>query len=262
VLPILVVVFSPDQISLMELYAIGVVGAITVNLGSCVFNKSLGLNWRERALMTATALILFAVELTLAKTKPNALFFIVCILLVGLSLRAYALKYEEAKVAAVSDQTVMMFKSAAQKAFSPVSTEASAIMVAARGITPVLRYAVEEAQLRKAPLYVLYVRAVAVNLPSAPTVAEKTRWQDDRQAAEIMYCVLELGHGTGVNVVPLYAVSEDPAATILDLAATLGVDFLMLGASHRRTLVHLLKGNTVTEVASQLPENIQLVIHG
>src|SRR5881394_2261415 len=44
-LPALVVAFSPDQQSLMELYAIGVVGAITVNLGSCAFNKNLKLFW-------------------------------------------------------------------------------------------------------------------------------------------------------------------------------------------------------------------------
>jgi hypothetical protein len=40
------------------------------------------------------------------------------------------------------------------------------------------------------------------------------------------------------------------------------VDFLMLGSSHRSALVGLLKGNVVTEVARNLPENIQLVIHG
>ena len=39
-MPLLVVLFSPDQISLMELYAIGVVGAIAVNLGSCAFNRT------------------------------------------------------------------------------------------------------------------------------------------------------------------------------------------------------------------------------
>jgi len=50
--------------------------------------------------------------------------------------------------------------------------------------------------------------------------------------------------------------------TILDLSATLGIDILILGASHRQTLASLLKGNVVTEVASGLPENIQLVIHG
>src|SRR5437762_5549508 len=62
-LPTVVVAFSPDQISLMELYAIGVVGAITVNLGSCAFNKNLKLLWYERAFMTVTFAILFAVEM-------------------------------------------------------------------------------------------------------------------------------------------------------------------------------------------------------
>src|SRR5580765_2156740 len=87
-LPLMVVAFSPDQIQLMELYAIGVVGAITVNLGSCVFNRKLDLKWHERAVMAVTAVILLTVELTLAKTKPTALFFIICILLTGFALRA------------------------------------------------------------------------------------------------------------------------------------------------------------------------------
>jgi nucleotide-binding universal stress UspA family protein len=63
-------------------------------------------------------------------------------------------------------------------------------------------------------------------------------------------------------MVPVYTVSDNPAATILDLSATLGVDILMLGTTHRHTLVKLLKGNVVTEVARILPENIQLVIYG
>src|SRR5947209_1157937 len=89
-LPVMVVLFSPDQISLMELYAIGVVGAIAVNLGSCAFNRALQLTWHERATMAFTFLVLFAVEMTLAKTKPNALYFIVCILITGFSLRGIA----------------------------------------------------------------------------------------------------------------------------------------------------------------------------
>ena len=52
------------------------------------------------------------------------------------------------------------------------------------------------------------------------------------------------------------------AATILELTAMLGIDMLILGAPHHRTLVRILKGNVVTEVARHLPENIQLLIHG
>jgi len=65
-----------------------------------------------------------------------------------------------------------------------------------------------------------------------------------------------------VSAAMVEAIAPQPGHTILDLAATLGVDILMLGAPHRRTLATLLKGNVVTEVAAKLPENIQLVIHG
>ena len=136
-------------------------------------------------------------------------------------------------------------------------------MVAARGFTPVLGFALEEARFRQGPLYVLYVKELAVNLPGAPATEQKRpRWQDDKQAAAIMYGMLELGRNAGVPVLPVYTVSEDPAATILDVSATLGVDLLMVGAPQRNSLARLLKGNVVNEVAKNLPENIQLIIHG
>ncbi len=136
-----------------------------------------------------------------------------------------------------------------------------AILVAARGFTPVLRYAVEEARLRQGNLYVLYVKQLVVNLPGPLADQERPRWQNDRQAAEIIYSMLELAQGTGVNVLPVYAVSDNPAGTIIDIAATLGVDMLMLGAPHRSSMVKLLRGDIVAEVARNLPENIQLIIH-
>jgi hypothetical protein len=36
---------------------------------------------------------------------------------------------------------------------------------------------------------------------------------------------------------------------------------LMLGAPHRSSMVKLLRGDIVAEVARNLPENIQLIIH-
>jgi amino acid transporter len=262
-LPLLVVAFSPDQISLMELYAIGVVGAITVNLGSCVFNKTLGLVWHERLVMAVTSLVLLGVELTLAKTKPNALFFVLCVLGLGFALRAYAQKR-----AGLTTLTVTEHVAAAISTDGPISrfklnlTEGQATMVAARGFTPVLKYALEEARLRKGPLYVLYVKELAVSLPGAVASNERPKWQTDKQAAEIMYGMLELGQQYEVSVIPLYTIGENTAAIILDLAATLGVEFLMLGSPNRSSFVGLLKGNVVTEVAKALPDNIQLVIHG
>jgi nucleotide-binding universal stress UspA family protein len=57
-------------------------------------------------------------------------------------------------------------------------------------------------------------------------------------------------------------VSEDASATILDLAATLGVDFIILGAAQRRTLADLLRGSVTTQIAQNLPESIRLMIYG
>src|SRR3954470_9058909 len=90
--PIVVLAVTKDFEGLAGLYAIGVVGAISVNLGACTFNKRLGLHAHERLLMGATFLVLAAVELTLAKTKPDALFFAMCVLGVGLGFRAYSHK--------------------------------------------------------------------------------------------------------------------------------------------------------------------------
>jgi nucleotide-binding universal stress UspA family protein len=137
-----------------------------------------------------------------------------------------------------------------------------AILVAARGFTPVLKFALEEAKLRQGNLYVLYIKQLAVALPGRLTNGGRPKWQDDRQAAEIMYGAIDLARDVGVGVLPVYAVSENPAGTIVDIAATLGVDILMLGAPHRNALAKLLRGDVVEEVAKNLPDNIQLVIHG
>jgi nucleotide-binding universal stress UspA family protein len=110
-------------------------------------------------------------------------------------------------------------------------------------------------------LYVVYVKQLAVNLPGPLADPERPRWQTDRQAAEIMYGMFDLAQNSGVKVLPVYAVSENPAVTIIDIAATLGVDMLMLGAPHRSSMVKLLRGDIVAEVARNLPENIQLIIH-
>jgi len=261
-LPLLVVLFSPDQISLMELYAIGVVGAIAVNLGSCVFNRNLKFPWYERGTMAVTFLVLFAVEMTLAKTKPNALYFVVCILIVGLGVRGIAQKRAGLETITVSREVASFVKPESVANFRPNFSPGQSVLVAARGFTHVLRYALEEARFRQGNLYVLYVKPLAVSLPGSPTSAERLRWQDDRQAAEIMYGMLESGRDAGVMVFPVFTVSDDPAATIVDLAATLGVDILMVGSTNRNSLLSLLKGNVVTEVAKNLPENIQLIIHG
>jgi amino acid transporter/nucleotide-binding universal stress UspA family protein len=262
VLPIVVLAATKNFEALAGLYAIGVVGAIAVNLGSCTFNKRLGLPWYQRLIMGLTFVILAAVEITIAKTKPEALFFAMCVLGAGYALRAYSHKASGLKTMTVTRQVADMVSPDLAATMVPRLSEGQKIMVAARGVTPALAFALEEAQLRKATLCVLYVKEISVYFTGGPTNVGRARWQDDPEANAIMTLTMRLGAEHDIAVQPVYAVSEDAASTILDLSATLGVDYLIIGASQRTAMAKLLGGSVVTSVAQQLPDTIRLVIFG
>jgi amino acid transporter len=261
-IPSVVLLMATGFMSLAGLYAIGVVGAIAVNVGSCAFNRTTGFTWYDRVLFGITFLILFLVELTLAHSKPDALFFVTCVLLGGLALRAYTLKRQGLTTLTVTREVAEMVSPETLAALEPRLEEGTKLMVAARGVTPVLNFALEEAELRKAVLCVLYVREIAVYFSGGPATLGRAKWQDDPAAQAIMSAMMKKGQERNICVLPVYAVSEDAAATILDLAATLGVDYLIVGTSQRSTLAHLLGGSVVTKVAAELPETIRLVIFG
>ncbi|HTD01197.1 MAG TPA: universal stress protein [Chthoniobacterales bacterium] len=260
--PTLVLLLVANFTALAGLYAIGVVGAITVNVGSCAFNRTVGFTWYDRVLFGVTFCILFLVELTLAHTKPDALFFVVVILGAGLALRAYTLKRQGLTTLTVTREVAQMVAPDLEARVQPRLREGQKIMVAARGITPVLGFALDEAQLRNATLCVLYVKEVAVYFSGGPARLGRAKWHDDPEANAIMSLMMKLGTERDVCVIPVYAVSQDAAATIVDLSATMGVDYLVIGATQRTALANLLRGSVVTNVAQHLPDSIQLLIFG
>ena len=260
-LPVIVLAVSPGLDALAGLYAIGVVGAIAVNLGSCAFNRALPMGWPARVMMTATFLLLCVVELTLAHTKPDALFFVTCVFLIGLALRAWSQKHKGITTVQVPAKVAAMVEKLQAEDLKPSLPEGGKILVCLRGVTPVMKYAIETAKIRSASLYVLYVREVAVAFGTS-TADAKARWQEDPEAALIMKTAQSIGEQAGVKVVPVYAVAEKAGLAIADVAATLGVDELYLGASGHTALAHLLHGSVVQQVVKNLPEDIAVVIRG
>jgi len=261
-LPVIVVLSAADFNSLAGLYAIGVVGAITLNVGSCAVNRTAGFTWYDRVLFGITFVILAGVEFTLAHSKPDALFFVTCVLIGGLGLRAYTLKRQGLTTLTVTREVAQMVTPDLVATMRPRLEEGQKIMVAARGVTPVLTFALEEAQLRKATLCVLYVKEIAIFYGGGPAPIGRGRWQDNPEASAIMSMMLKLGEERGICVLPIYVVSEDTASTILDLSATMGVDCLIIGASQRTAMAKLLRGSVATNVAQQLPDSIRLIIYG
>ena len=261
-LPVVVIITTANFTALAGLYAIGVVGAIAVNIGSCCFNRALPVKPHDRVLFGITFVILCLVEITLARTKPDALFFVVCVLGIGLTVRTLAQRRQGLTTLTVTRQVAEMVTPNLIATMQPRLEEGQKIMVAARGITPVLGFALEEAKLRKATLCVLYVKEIAVYYGGRSAQPARPRWQDDPEAQAIMSVMLKFGAEREICVVPVYAVSQDAAATILDLSATMGVDYLIIGASQRSGMAKLLRGSVATNVAQQLPDSIQLLIFG
>jgi len=259
-LPVFVLLICDNFDALAGLYAIGVVGAICVNLGSCVTNLKLPMHWTERVLMAGTFLILAAVEITLAQTKHEALFFVVCVLVVGLALWAYSQRLSGVRTLTVSREIAELVRPEMVETLRQPVIDAQKIMVCIRGLTPVLGFAFDEAELRKAALYILYVREVAVLYQGAALAP--TNWKDDPEASAILNTAIQIGRTRGITTIPIFASSHSAASLIVDTAATLGADFLILGASHRGSLTKMLRGNVASEVAASLPDNIQLIIHG
>ena len=276
-IPAGLVIAVSDMSGLADLYAVGVVGAIAVNLGATSTDRKLNLKPFERGVMMITALIMTAIEISLFIDKPNARIFAFTILAIGLVLRGLAQESAERKATAAQEAALEAAIDAVEKAsvknpaspkvvgeIKPDSTPESMvpevrtyngpILTAVRGHGRTLDFAIKEARENRQPLYVLFVREQPVIAPGD----RKKKWTEDKQAREIFESLRE--KGLGETIIPCYAVSDAPANTIADLASTIGAERVLLGAPQRSTLVHMLRGNIIREVASLLPDDITLLV--
>lgn len=252
ILPVIVLDIGDSVEALAHLYAIGVVGAIVLDIGSCAFAKGLPLADRERRIMKVTVAVLSVIWITIALTKLGALLFVTLVVAVGMTIREYTRRYARVVPAEAAPAGTVAAPAAASGPAPRFLGER--ILVAARGWTPALQFALEEARVRGSQLFVLYVREVAVQADLG------SDWKQDPVARDLFSRILAEAPDLKIN--PLYSVSDSPADTIIDIAATFGVDTVVLGGSRRAALVNLLKGNVVTRVASNLPESMHLIVIG
>lgn len=282
VIPAGLVIAVSDMSGLADLYAVGVVGAIATNLGATSTDRKLKLKGVERGIMFVTFLIMAAIEFSLFVDKPNARIFAFTVLAIGLILRGLAKESAERKRKVADDAAMEAAILAVEKAamerpsasvpsptpagasshpvslHSPpqpvVRTYAGPMLTAVRGLGRTLDFALKEAQENGQPLYVLFVREQAVIAPAD----RRRKWTDDKQAREIFESLRD--KGLGETIIPCYAVSDAPAHTIADLASTIGAERVLLGAPQRSTIIHMLRGNIIREVAALLPDDIHLLV--
>ncbi|PYS87582.1 MAG: universal stress protein UspA [Acidobacteria bacterium] len=256
VVPAILVVIVKDMAGLAELYAVGVVGAIATNLGASSTDKKLALAKWERTLMFSTFLVMAAIEMSLLIDKPNARYFAVTTLAIGLILRGLVferrMKKEAAPALAAQQSGIDLARPISE---APAASGGEAILCAVRSAGRTLDFALREAAKAGSRLYLLFVR----EQPFMTEEDARRKWQQDPEASTIFAEAKQKAE----NITPLfcYAVSPSAAETIVDVAATLGASRVILGAPQRSALMNLLRGNVIREVSHLLPEDIDLLVY-
>jgi len=210
----------------------------------------------QRCVMTGTAILMAAIWITVAITKPQALLFAAVMCGAGLFLREMTRVKKPLPATVPASPEVSTRLREEPAGAEEAAEEAGRILVAARGLTAAARFALEEAKLRGARLYFLFVREVQV----ATEVSGKLA--DDAEAQRVLVEIRQTAAADKVLLTPVYCVSNKASDMITELAATLGADLVVLGGSRRKVLVNLLRGDTVQQVSNSLPEEIRLVVVG
>jgi amino acid transporter len=255
IIPAVLVVGVRDIAGLADLYAVGVVGAIAANLGATSTDKHLDLARWERVLMFCTFLIMSAIEISLFIDKPNARVFAASILAMGLVLRG--LVEERAEKKKIAAEKAKEAKPVLSGLFQAPKDEVTGppMLCAVRGIGRTLDFAIQEAKETKRPLYLLFVREQPVLAPGD----RKRKWTEDAEATAIFSYASE--KADGLTILPCYAASDSAADTIVDVAATVGASYLIVGAPQRNMIVNLLRGNIIKNISDILPEEIHLLVY-
>src|SRR5438477_345071 len=214
-----------------------------------------------RSLMFATFIVMAAIEMSLLIDKPNARYFAVTILAVGLILRGLVQERRMKKEAQAIPEPVGAEVISAGAATAEPATPATgnlaaeSTLCAVRGTGRTLDFALREARETGRRLYLLFVR----EQPFMTEQDTKRKWQEDPEASEIF----GEAKAKAADQPPLfcYAVSPSAAETIVDVAATLGASRVILGAPQRNALLNLIRGSVIREVSHLLPEEIDLLVY-
>ena len=341
-LPILVLNIFQDLNTLANLYAVGVVGAIAINLGSCCVNRDMPVKTLERLGLGILAAIMICIEVTLIWEKPDARYFALFVVGAGLTARFFTKTYPvlnprkrgysligwtialligaavvihfEDHISAVLKDNVALLKYGRNGSFAtyilssvllmcggmaasygvryllgrmPIAptpglvpalagagrTAAGAtaatpsgeldlsrphVLVATRGAKKLIEFAANYCHKTGAVAFVLFVRQVNVTLTGSVSALSIN---DDADALAALKGAADVCAHHGVQMIPIYAVSADVAYTILDFAATYGVEAVLMGVSRQGAMIRALRGDVISAVADNLPEDISLLVH-
>jgi amino acid transporter len=246
--PILVLLVSHDLDALAALYAIGVVGAVAINVSLCSIHPRLR-RLRRKIPMILLGIILLAIWVTLAFTKIHALIFVSVVMVVGLSARAATKWFATRKGPQLS-----LLQKAVLEQLPAEAMGAPKILVGTYGSDALAPSAFAEAKAMHAALVVCFIRQVNLSYKWD----QQLTIESDLAAQRTFAKYLELGHEYGVPVLPVYDMGHDAAELMAENAAIYGCSRVLIGSSRHGALYHLVKGRFQERLEGILPPDIKV----
>lgn len=249
--PALVLVFAHDLETLASLYAIGVIGAVAINITLCSTHPRLRRMWRKVP-MLLLGVLLGLIEITLAFTKLHALAFVSVVLAIGLILRQLT------RLAASRRPKPSLLRQAIMEQLPLEALAKPKVLLATAGSDELADAALTVAAAESSALVICFIREVAL---SYKVEAERRLTLESDGAAQALFVkLLEHGHRFGVPIIPVYDTGPEASELIAEHAAMNCVGKVLLGSSRRGAIHKIIKGSFQRKLEELLPPDIPVQI--
>jgi amino acid transporter len=249
--PVLVLLISHDLDSLADLYAIGVVGAVAINITLCAIHPRLRKAYRKIP-MGLLGFVLLCIWVSIAYVKTHALIFVSIVMVVGLTARQLNRWF-----AARRGVRPSLLRQAIAVQLTPEAMAAPKLLIGSYGSEALATAAIREAKAQGATLVVCFIRQLQLSY--------KYRWRQlnidtDIAALKVFSKFLDLGHSMGVPILPVYDTGEDSAELMAEAAAIYGVQKVLIGTSRHGAFYHAIKGFFQSRLEGMLPEDVRVEV--
>lgn len=248
--PILVLLVSHDLDSLAALYAIGVIGAVAINVTLCAIHPRLRRMSRKVPMMLL-GVVLLAIWVTLAFTKLHALVFVGVVMAVGLTARAFT-KW----LASRDGVRPTLLRQAIMEQLTPEAMARPKVLLGTYGSDHLAKGALEEAKRTGKTLVICFIREVTLSYK----YDRRMNIDTDLAALRTFSRFLSLAHEMGVAVLPSYDTGSDAVELIAESAAIYGCDEVLIGTSRRGAFYRLVKGEFQTRLEAMLPPETKVKV--
>jgi amino acid transporter len=249
--PVVVLMISHDLDALAALYAIGVIGAVAINVTLCSLHPRLRRMHRKVPMMIL-GFVLLSIWVTLAFTKIHALIFVTVVMIIGLSARRFTKYWANRK-----GERPSLLRQAIMEQLQPEDLTKRRMLVGTYGSDVLAPAALAEAKRRDSALVVCFIRQVSLSYKYGD---ENFTLDSDIAALKTFARFLDLGHDLGVPVIPVYDTGSDAAVLLAENAATFAAERILIGTSRQGALYHLIKGHFQTRLEALLPPDIPVEV--